>query len=187
MIPVEPINVINRRLWDWFGSTNNRPNYKLVWSDTEFEHRATSFSDGGVELLYPEVRLLPKYKQYIQSKWVLERLTVVPVLQQTELPIDKLSYEPIWVFGMTPQEEAQPAWMACKFIIETINRQIEQAGSYVKYKHPYAGLTTPQQIEKKHEEIKDIQDALFVNETPIGDALAHGYGVGFTTSKIKET
>lgn len=188
MIPVEKPETINRRLVDHYGKTEDKANYRLVWSEDEFEMRETEFTPEGFHLLRPEVRLLPKYKQYIQDRFILERLTVVPTFQQHELPKDVLSYEPIWVFeDPRTAEIIRPAWMACKFIIDNIHKNIEGAGMYTKYKHPDAGLNPEQLVEKKRAELQEVEQSLFANETETGDALAYREGVGFTTSKIKES
>lgn len=188
MIEQESVEVLNKRLQDYYGMTNDKPNYRIVWSEDQFEMRETKFTDEGFELLFPEVRRLPKYRQYLHDRFVLERLTVVPVFQQREIPVDVLSYEPVWVFEDPRNAEiVRPAWPPCKFVIETIHKNIEQAGTVTKYKHPDSGLTEDQLIEKKRAEIIELEESLFANETEIGDSLAYKEGVGFTTSKIKES
>ena len=183
----EPIADINKRLKEHFGSTRDLQNFRIVWADDEFEMRETKFTDEGFELLFPEVRKLPKYAHYIRERFVLERLTVVPVFQRKELPTDVLSYEPVWCFeDMRTGVFMWPGWPLIKFIIDTINDNIAKAGLYTKYKHPLSGLTPEQIKEVDTERVKEIERFLFDGETPVGDALAHGYGVGFTTSKVLE-
>jgi hypothetical protein len=56
-------------------------------------------------------------------------------------------------------------------VIETVHRQINQAGAYNKYKDE---TRTP---EARLKDQKEMEFYLFGNETPVGDALAHGFGV----------
>src|SRR5262245_31149745 len=101
-ITYEKVETINRRLHDLYGETESQgerlPNFRIVWSEDQFEMRKTDYTDSGFRLLHPEVRKLPKYRQWITKKHVLERLTVVPFVNEHDLPDSKLSYEPIWVF-----------------------------------------------------------------------------------------
>jgi len=161
------------------------PNYRVVWSEDQFEFRSTNYTDEGLELLHFETRKLPKYRQWIMEKWVLERLSEVPAINQGELNL-ALSYEPLWVFEDKSGFPLDPKWIVCKFVVDQVHKNIEEAGSYTKYKDPYAGLNSKDLLEKKDEELKEIEKELFGDETAIGDALAYDYGVGFTTSKIKE-
>ena len=177
---METLEIINKRLKDNYGETTDKPNFRIVWSEDEFENRLTNFTDEGFELIHSEVRRLPKYRQWIKNKYVLERLTEVPVFQENELPVSKLSYEPLWVFEDVKGDAVRPTWSAAKFVIETVHEQVRTAGVYIKYKDPDSGLTKEQQFEKRNLELQAIQDELFGNETTIGDALAYKQGVGFT-------
>jgi len=186
MVPIESIETINRRLTDHYGQTNDMPNYRIVWSEDQFEFRKTNFTDEGLELIYPETRRLPKYRQWINEKFVLERLSEVPAINQEELEL-VLSYEPLWVFEDKEGFSLKPAWIVCKFVVDQVHKNIEEAGLYTKYPDPYSGLTNSQLLEKKDAELKELEAELFGDENDITDALAYGDGVGFTTSKIKES
>jgi len=186
MIPIENVETLNRRLKESYGLTNDLPNFRIVWSEDQWEMRETEYTNEGFQLLYPEVRNLPKYKQYIHEKFLLERLTVVPNFQVRELGGSELSYECIWVFEDSKGNPLRPVWPAARFVIDQIHKAIEEKTTYTKYKDPMAGLNTKQLLEKKHEEITILEQILFEGETDIGDSLAYKEGVGFTTSKIKE-
>ena len=177
---METLEIINKRLKDNYGETVDKPNFRIVWSETEFENRLTNFTNEGFELIHPEVRQLPKYRQWIREKYVLERLTEVPIINESELPESRLSYEPLWVFEDAKGNAVRPTWPAAKFVIETVHEQVRTSSYYTKYKDPDNGLTQEQQFEKRNLELQEIQDELFGNETTIGDALAHKQGVGFT-------
>ena len=92
----EPIEEINKKLLEEFCTEfGNAPRFRVVFSEDQFEKRFTDRTDEGFELIHPEVRLLPKYKQWIREKYILERL--IPIVGETDL-ITKVSYEPAWVF-----------------------------------------------------------------------------------------
>jgi hypothetical protein len=177
---LETLEIINKRLHENYGETENMPNFRIVWSEDQFEFRSTNFTDEGFQLLHPEVRKLPKYKQWIKSKYLLERLTAVPFISKEELADAKISYEPLWVFEDVKGFPVLPTWAGAKFVIETVHEQVRTKGAYTKYKDPDDGLTESQAIEKKNVELQSIQDELFGNESTITDALAYKQGVGFT-------
>jgi hypothetical protein len=169
-IPFEKVETINRRLHDHYGETEERgnrlPNYRIVWSEDQTELRKTDYTDAGVRLLHPEVRQLPKYRQWIQEKWVLERLTVVPFINEQDLPDSKLSYEPIWVFEDRNGQKLHPAWRMAQFVVDGIHKKMAEAGAYARYKDKNE---TPEQVEHR---LKEIEAHLYQNESNVGDALA---------------
>lgn len=180
---------INKRLLDRYGETENKPNFRIVWSENELEKRWTQFTDEGLSLLQPEVRELPKYRQYVHDKYILEKLSVVPEFIKSDL-VEKLSYEPLWVFETRKGEYLPANWGACKIIIEQMLDSVRTAGM-TKHADPDGGLTTPELIEKKRAEIEDLERTLFGNETDVGDALAYREGVvvpqNFKESSFKES
>lgn len=172
----EPIEEINENLVRMFGRhSDDRPNFRVVWSEDQFEQRWTDRTDEGFELIHPEVRLLPKYRQYIRARFILERL--IPVVGETDL-VEKTSYEPAWVFQDRFQNYLPPYFEGCKFVIESIFSKIDSAGSHVKYKDKNVSP------EERALAIQKVQDDLFGNETNVGDHLA--YGTGVTVDKESE-
>lgn len=166
----EPIENINLRLSQVYGrESNNQPKFRVVWSEDQFEKRWTQHTPEGFELLYPEVRELPKYRQYIQAKYILERLCIVP--PGADL-VDKTSYEPIWTFQDKNKNYLPPRYDVCEFIIETMYNAMRKAGSgHAKYKDPNK---SPEERQKM---VLDMEHKLFGDETDVGDALAHGSGI----------
>ena len=132
----------------------------------------TNYSDAGIQLLHSEVRLLPKYKQWIQNKFVLERLTVVPEVNSNEL-IEKISYEPIYVFENSKGEALPPKFEAAKFIIDSLNAAMGRESLGPKYVDP----EKDNPIEQQAERVKKLEEELFGNETNVTDALTYGHGV----------
>jgi hypothetical protein len=160
----EPIESINSQLVDLFGldTITGQPIFRLVWSEDQFEKRLTDRTDSGIQLLTPVVKLLPKYRQWINEKFVLERLVVVPEQNIPELAGIKLSYEPIWVFRGKFDEYIPPTLWGCKFVIDTLYAAMGKQ-SLVKYvdeesKHPQ---------EMKEKRVEKLTEELFGDESNI--------------------
>jgi hypothetical protein len=165
----ETIESINQKLLEDYGTEfGNSPRFRVVFSEDQYEKRWTTHTDEGFELLQSEVRLLPKYKQYIREKYILERL--IPVIGETDL-VTKVSYEPAWVFQDRHGNYLPPFFEGCKHVVESIYSVINKAGTFAKYKDKNI---TP---EEKEIELQKVMDGLFGNETEVGDHLAHGTGV----------
>ncbi len=174
----EQIENINKKLLEEFGKEfNGEPRFRVVFSDDQYEKRLTDFTDEGFQLLQPEVRLLPKYKQHIREKYILERLVPVPEGVETDL-VEKVSYEPAWVFQDKNGNYLPPFFEGCKLIIESLLTAIGRKDTFTKYKDKNVSA------EERAAELKKVEDVLFGNETSLTDDLHYGSGVGFTTSKL---
>lgn len=160
----EPIDVVNQRLIDYFGLFEDQPKWRLVFSDDQFEKRHGTFNDYTPEGFFvrqvTEIRLVPKYRQWIQHKWVLERLTAVPEQCQEEL-LTRLSYEPIWVFEDKKGNPLPPIWLAIEFIIQSM------------FGHVGKKYVVPSEEEANEKRIQSLQESLFGNESVIADSLAY--------------
>lgn len=174
----ESINTLNQRLIDFFGldSDTGRPIFRIVWSDEQTEKRMVDTLDSGICLLFPEVREVRKYP-YIKKCYVLEKLVVVPPMNQDEL-ISKLSYEPLWVYCNDKQEPLPPIWPATKYVIDSVYAAMGKK-SLRKYVDSELN-TTP---EGREQRIANLHAELFGNETEVGDALAHGEAIIVPGSK----
>jgi hypothetical protein len=178
----EKIDSINRQLVDFFGidTVSGDPMWRVAWSEDQFEYRLGTYDDytpGGLYIrTVTEVRYVPKYRQWIKEKYVLEQLVIVPEVNAGDLPGVKISYEPMWTFQDNFGNYLSPTISACQFIINLI---LESKGknTFAKYKDPLGGLTTEEQIEVRDQQINDLQKDLFGNETDAGDALAHGEAI----------
>jgi hypothetical protein len=165
----ESIESINKKLVENYGTEfGDAPRFRVVFSEDQYEKRWTDHTDEGFELLYPEVRLLPKYKQYIKEKYILERL--IPVVGETDL-LTKTSYEPAWVFQDKHGNYLPPFYEGCKHVIESMFYAIQRAGAFAKYKDKNVSP------EERLAEIKKVEDELFGNETDVCDHLADGTGI----------
>lgn len=165
----EPIESINRQLLNEYGSdiASNKPKFRVVFSDDQYENRIVTHTSEGFELLHPEVRFVPKYKQYIKDRYILERLT--PVVGETDL-IEKISYEPVWTFQDKEGKYLPPWFEGCRFIIENILMNMAVKNYRAKYKDIMSK-------EQYLADMKSMEDELFGNETAIGDHLAYGTGI----------
>lgn len=165
----ESIESINKRLLDEYGSdiSSNKPKFRVVFSDSQYENRIMTHTDKGFELVHPEVCFVPKYKQYISHRYILERLT--PVIGETDL-LEKISYEPVWTFQDKNSHYLPPWFEGCRFIIENILMNMAVKNYYAKYKDIMSK-------EQYLEDIKKMEDELFGNETTVGDHLAYRTGI----------
>jgi hypothetical protein len=174
----EPVEYINKQLIDLFGidTVTGLPMWKVVFSEDQFEKRLGTYDDyspAGIFLrTVTEVRLVPKYSQWIHQKYILERLVVVPEINREDLPTSKLSYEPIHVFQTGSGKYLPPKLIAAKFIVDAIYAATGKS-SLAKYKDPEAGLNSSDLVEHNNARINGLQTELFGNETFVGDALAH--------------
>lgn len=167
----ETIESINQKLLDEYGvelSCGNSPRFRVVFSDDQFEKRWTQFTDEGFELIQPEVRSLPKYRQWVRGKFILERL--IPVTGETDL-VEKVSYEPAWVFQDKNGNYLPPFFDGCKHVIESILEVTNKGIHFTKYKDKNVSP------EERLAELKRVEDQLFGNETDLTDNLHYGSGI----------
>lgn len=167
-IPPE-IKLINRQLQDNFGVySDGRPKFRVVWNHDQFEKRRTDVTPEGWKMMYPTVIEMPKYRQYMEPMWILEKLMDFPDEMKGDL-VENTSYECIWAFMDNKGNPLPPRFDACKLIIDTMMKNMSDAHSgKVRYsKDP----------EKDLKELNETAEALFGNETPVTDALAHDFGV----------
>ena len=162
---METCESINNQLIDLYGidTVTGQPIWRISWSDDQYEKRLMDCTPTGVQLIFPQVFEVRKYP-YIREKYVLERLVVVPEINQSELLDVKLSYEPIWVFQDSDGNYLPPLLLAAKFVVDTVYAAIGKKSlrSYIE---------SP---EDKQKIIDDIEEELFGNETEVSDALTYG-------------
>jgi len=171
----EPIETINQRLKDYFGidTITGAPIWRVVFSEDQFEKRMGTFDDISPAGIYlrtvTEVRNVPKYRQWIHQKYILEQLVVVPIHQMQELADNAVSYEPLWVFQDKDENYLPPAWEAIEFLIQTVNAAKGNTNNIARYTDP----ATDPEFRKK--QIDGIMEQLWGDEssfmlgTKIGD------------------
>lgn len=174
----EQIKTLNQRLKDNFGRfENGEAIWRIVFSDDQLEKQHGTFREydqsGNFIREYQGVKEVKKY-EWIRGKYLLERYTPVPFQNKYELVEAKVSYEPVWVFEDKNGSPLPPIWDVIEIVIQDIHRKAMQAvGIRVPYKDPEA----VQDPEAKLLRTDKLVEELFGNETPVGDALSHKYGV----------
>jgi hypothetical protein len=176
---------------DHFGidTVTGDPIWRVVWSEDQFEKRHGTYDDitpGGLYLrTVTGVRLVPKYRQWIEKKYVLERLVVVPEENMPELPATKVSYEPIYVFENGDGNYLPPKFIAAKFVIDTI--YATQYGTKNLRKYVDEENTQEAAIALKDKRVSEIEEALWGDQSSFGGSIVHGEAVvvprNFETSK----
>jgi hypothetical protein len=149
------------------------PMWRVVYSEDQFELRKTKFTEEGLELLHEEVRKLPKYKQWIHDCYVLERLIPVMDFMDTDL-VDKISYEPVWVFRDNQKRPLPPNIDIIRLIInQVLSAAAKSIGA--KYKNPEDDKHDGPEVKKL--KIQKLKEQLFGDENDTTDALAYREGV----------
>jgi hypothetical protein len=181
MYLLEPIEVINKRLADFYGKGDNgQQRLRVVYSDDQIEKQYTNFTPEGLELPYKIMREVPKYKQWIQHKYILESLTAVPETSQDEVNGLKLSYEPLWVFQSESGEALPPKWEIIQVIMQSVEEAMSRPKGYQKYKMDEKQGNTAEALQYRENK---LMEAMYGNESSVGDALATGNAVGYGTSE----
>lgn len=185
------VGQINRQLAETFGidTESTNPIWRIVWSDDQFEWRRGVYEDitpAGIYLrTVEEVRHVPKYRQWIQHKYILERLVAVPEMNREELPASKTSYEVIWVFEDKDGNFLPPRFDASQFIINTIYAAQYGTKNLKKYTDPEPNQEAYLQNRKK--EIDNLVEELFGETSPLaGDSVGSGGSTIFVPQDFKK-
>jgi len=154
---LDELEKLNLKLASEFGYFDGyTPNWRVIWSDDELEKRFVTHTPEGLELLYKEVREIPKYRQWIHKKFVLERVLPIPEGVETDLVI--------------------------KLIVETVYNAARQAVG-IKYKDPDS--IPEDKKERELQRINTLQVELFGNETATTDSLMQQTGVSLHGPKFE--
>lgn len=178
---MQTITDVNKQLIDLFGIETDSGNaiWRVVWSDDQFEHRLGEYTDitpSGVFLrTVKEVRYVPKYRQWIQHKYILERLVIVPEQNLIDLPATKKSYEVIWVFEDKDGNPLPPRIDACKFIIDTIYAAQYGTGNLKKYNDPEG--TREGEIETRRKRVDGYIEELFGDQSSLQGTTKTGESI----------
>ncbi len=173
---IEKLETLNQRLIDTYGLwTDGSARYRIVFSEDQIEKRWTRNTREGLELANPEVVELPKYRQWINPPcYVLEQLTEIPEGSISDL-IERISYEPIWVFRTSNNEPLIPVWPAIQILINQVLENIYEGSKERKYKDPREELVNPEiAIESREADLKKLETELFGNEQ---NPLSFGQGI----------
>ena len=183
---LESVETINKRLLDYFGrfNTTDLPLWRVVWSEDQFEKRETEYSDEGFQLLQPEVRLLPKYRQWVHNKYILERCLSYPEEIERDV-VDKITYEPVWVFQDAKENALPPKWEAIEVLITQVYKQAAKTTGQ-KYSDPDAVNNSKEALELRRDKVNKMVEDLFGNETDTGVSLAYKEGISVPSNYTKQ-
>jgi hypothetical protein len=150
-IEPEDIAIINRKLLEDFGKLEDKPKFRIVWSDSQLEHRKM-FHVAGIQLIYPEIREVEKYP-YAKSMWILEQW--VPHLGNQEIvSVSGGSYEPVWTFRDSKGTGLRPVYPAAELIALAAEGRLAEKRS-LKDAEDDDARALEAEIEGFEEEIKD--------------------------------
>lgn len=123
---------INTLLADHYGidTVTAKPMFRLVWAMDEYEVQHRTWRDFHGDLFIREVTEARQVRKYPEDggKYILEHLVVIPFINQSQLPGQKLSYEPIWTFEDRRSEPLAPTYAACEFIVNTLLAAMGRGG-----------------------------------------------------------
>jgi hypothetical protein len=153
---METIRVINNRLIEYFGkSIDGRPNFRVVFSDTQFEKRFGTFEVYVGPLFLREetcLKEVPKYP-YIDGKHVLEELKYGVFPDQ---PFVNSSYEPLWTFMDKDRNPLPPIWEAVEVVV--VARLEGTRKAIINHEKRNYKQEHEQWLEK---DTKDVEEILF--------------------------
>lgn len=173
----ESIESINKQLRELFGvdTVTGREMFRVVFSDDQLEKRLGVYSDFTREGIYlrtvQEVREVPKYRQWIEAKYILERLTVVPFVNAQDLPTSQLSYECIFVFENFKGDPLPPRVDVAKIAIDSLYAA-QGKTNLAKYKDDYSQYTE----EARNQRLNEIMEYLW-DPSDYADSAVAGAGV----------
>ncbi len=179
----EDIKIINKRLEEYYGKdiSSGQVIWRIVFSDDETEYRHGEFEDysaGGIYLrTVTETRLCKKY-EYIQGKYVLERLVGIPEQNRDDLPTQRMSYEPIHTFEDKNYNPLPVVWDAVQFLCELVHAAMGSNRGLKRYIDPEG--TNEGHAAAKRKRVDAIQEALFGEQSSLAGATKTGEAVGYT-------
>jgi hypothetical protein len=185
--PTLPTDIlkINEQLRDEFGieTTSTNPMWRISWSNDQYEMRLTDRTPEGLVMLTPQLRLLPKYRQWLQPPcWILERLVVVPEFQAAELGGKQVSYECLHPFLGRNKLPVQPVWPACQFLVNLI-----YAAMGHKPMPKYIDPESKEPLEEQKKRIDLLVEELFGDESNLLGRTITGEAIAMPTNYDKET
>lgn len=175
---MEDIKSINKYLESSYGlSLDNKPKFRVIWSEDLFEVRKGLFSPGAT---MEEIRKVPKYS-YIKDKYILEVYTLAfpetfgKALRHSEdIIMSGDRYEPLRVFQTKKNVPLDPQRDICKIIcdrfIELINRPEGQRLTN--------RIATHDDVEAMKKEVRKFEDILNMSDSDMlqkfkwGEAIA---------------
>jgi hypothetical protein len=177
---MQTVDDINKSLIDLFGidTESSNPIWRVVWSQDQFEWRHGTYTDYTPNGLFirevTETRWVPKYRQWITNKYVLERLVAVPEMNLGELTVKK-SYEPIYPFEDKDGNALPPKFEACQFVINTIYAAQYGTHNLRKYNDPDCNQET--ELENRRKRVDGLVEELFGEQSSLEGTTVTGESI----------
>lgn len=124
------VQLINQALEKKYKTIDNRPLYRIVWSDKQFENRLGIYRDFTESGLFireiKEVRLTKKYN-YIKERWIFEKWGPGNLTANPETP-DAVNgdYIPVYVFEDKDGNFLPVTQKVVDFIIATLEGRAQK-------------------------------------------------------------
>lgn len=165
----ETIDTLNKQLRETFGidTVTGQAIWRIVFSEDQLEKRHGTYEDYTTSGIFirrvTEVREVPKYRQWIHERYVLERLVIVPAVNLQELVATNVSYEPIFVYWDGDGNYLPPKWEVSKFVIDTI--YAAQYSTHTLKKYVDDEDSQEKSIELKQKRINGIMEEFYGDES----------------------
>lgn len=167
-------NLINKLLKEHYGvdTSTGLQMWIITYSDDQVEKQFTNMTDGGIELLYPEVREVKKYP-WIEHKYILEHLVATPEANLAEIGA-KVSYNCIFPFeNARDNSPLPPLFEMAKFVIDTVHASMYGNGGLAKYVQP----SNEQEIKDRLKRISEMEEYLFGHVSGLGGTTVTGESI----------
>jgi hypothetical protein len=124
------VEIINDWLSNQYRTLENRPVYRLVWSEDIFENRLGTFrifTESGLFIReVTEVRKVRKYN-YIHHRWIFEIFAPGNITRNSETPdAENGDYVPVYVFESGTGIYLMPTRKVVEFLISALEGKIKR-------------------------------------------------------------
>jgi hypothetical protein len=117
------VEAVNKKLKEYHGTDDeNRPIFRVVWSDSQIEKRFGTFVEHYGSIILGEARRMeevPKYS-YIKARWILEKLMFAMTDEVIGLDLNNRCYEPVYTFEDKFGRPLPVEWWAVEMIVKRL-------------------------------------------------------------------
>ena len=167
MLLSEPLDVINKRLIDRYGSNlQGQANYRVIFANTQFEKRESIYRDMYKDIIFlrevKEIREVPKYP-YATNCYILELLA----RYHGDEVVNHNGYEPLFVFRDARGNPLDPIQRVIENILHTLFHPIKVSPADVDRSEE----------EQKEKEVEFMMQYMENNDPYIASMLQDGSAV----------